>query len=225
MTARENPVLVLDAIGVSYQDKKVVDGVSFTVGQGDIACLLGASGCGKTTVLRAIAGFEPVVAGKITLDQETIAAVGVQKPPHQRGVGMVFQDYALFPHLTVARNIAFGLGCLRKGERCRRVDALLELVGLEEYGARYPHELSGGQQQRVAVARALAPCPKLLLLDEPFSGLDSALRDTLGHDVRSVLKKENMTAIMVTHDQDEARSLCDAIGLMDKGKIERWDRP
>ena len=214
--------LSLENVSISYGAAKVVDDISFTVRSGEIACLLGPSGCGKTTTLRAIAGFEPIVDGKIILGTEVVADTGFQKPAHRRAVGMVFQDYALFPHLNVAQNISFGLGALGKADRGRRTGELLELIGLGAYAKSYPHELSGGQQQRVAVARALAPRPRLLLLDEPFSNLDVELRVSLGQDVQDLLKREHMTAIMVTHDQNEAFSLCDVVGVMKDGKIEQW---
>jgi len=201
----------------------VLHNVSFSLDRGAIACLLGASGCGKTTVLRCIAGFERLTAGEIVLDGQVVSRPGLLVPAEQRRIGMVFQDYALFPHRTVAGNIGFGLHTMTKEERAARVSELLDVVGLSDAGSRYPHELSGGQQQRVALARALAPRPRLLLLDEPFSNLDVELRERLSAEVRSVLKQQNATALMVTHDQHEAFSFADEIGIMHDGRIEQWD--
>ncbi|MCH2241777.1 MAG: ABC transporter ATP-binding protein, partial [Aquabacterium sp.] len=183
--------------------------------------LLGPSGCGKTTVLRAIAGFEPVAAGRILLGGEPVSVPGRQLPPERRRIGMVFQDYALFPHLTVAGNVGFGLP--RGAAAGERVQAMLDTVALAHAAQRYPHELSGGQQQRVALARALAPQPRLLLLDEPFSNLDVELRERLAAEVRQVLKASGTTAILVTHDQHEAFAIADEIGLMEDGRIQQWD--
>jgi iron(III) transport system ATP-binding protein len=207
----------------AYGDVAVVRGMSFALAPGSIGCLLGSSGCGKTTVLRCLAGFEPVQGGSIALSGRVVARSGMSVPPEQRGVGMVFQDYALFPHLTVARNVAFGLRKRPSGEVDARIDAMLDLVGLRHAAGVYPHELSGGQQQRVALARALAPQPGLLLLDEPFSNLDVDLRERLSLEVRSILKASGTTAILVTHDQNEAFALADEIGIMNEGTIEQWD--
>jgi iron(III) transport system ATP-binding protein len=184
---------------------------------------LGSSGCGKTTTLRAIAGFEPVYEGEITLAGEVISRPGFTLAPEKRRIGMVFQDYALFPHLSVAENIGFGI---RKHPRLKQVtDELLELVNLGTLGKRYPHELSGGQQQRVALARALAPEPQLLLLDEPFSNLDGELRRRLSHEVREILKARGTSAILVTHDQEEAFAVSDHVGVFKEGRLEQWDTP
>lgn len=217
----------LDFIAVShaYDRTPVLQGVSFQVEPGMIACLLGASGCGKTTVLRCIAGFEPVLSGSVVLDGVTMSAKNMTVPPEQRRIGVVFQDYALFPHLTVAGNIAFGLRGASAGERDARVSELLQVVGLADLGAKYPQELSGGQQQRVALARALAPRPQLLLLDEPFSNLDVEMRDRLSIEVRDILKREHITAVLVTHDQHEAFNIADMVGIMKDGRIEQWDTP
>ncbi|GBG02985.1 iron ABC transporter ATP-binding protein [Azospira sp. I13] len=207
-----------------YGDHTVVNGIAFHIEAGVIACLLGPSGCGKTTLLRCIAGFEDIAAGTIHLDGEQVSEAGFKRPPEQRRIGMVFQDYALFPHLTVADNIAFGLRT-KGGERQQRVAAMLDLVGLAGQGEKYPHELSGGQQQRVALARALAPAPRLVLLDEPFSNLDVDLRERLSLEVREILKKAGTTAILVTHDQHEAFAMADEIGVMHEGRIQQWDTP
>ncbi|AMR80206.1 ABC transporter ATP-binding protein [Cupriavidus nantongensis] len=200
----------------------VVKGLSFSVARGHIACLLGPSGCGKTTVLRAIAGFEPLQDGRIVLDGQTVSSSGTLLAPEQRRIGMVFQDYALFPHLDVAANVGFGLTRASRAERAARVDEVLQLVGLDGAGRQYPHELSGGQQQRVALARALAPRPELMLLDEPFSNLDVDLRERLSLEVRAILKAQGTTAILVTHDQHEAFAMADEIGVMHDGVIEQW---
>ena len=199
-----------------------VDGLSLRLAQGAIGCLLGASGCGKTTVLRSLAGFIRPTAGRIELAGRELAGPQAMVAPEARRIGLVFQDFALFPHLDVTGNIAFGLKDLPAEERRARVDALLALVRLAPEAGRYPHELSGGQQQRVALARALAPQPALLLLDEPFSSLDVELREQLSIEVREILKRTGTTAILVTHDQREAFAMCDSIGVMHRGRIEQW---
>lgn len=216
-------MLTIDTLTAGYHGRAVVDQVSLHIGAGSIGCLLGPSGCGKTTLLRAIAGFDDVLAGEIRLNSRVVSRPGHTCPPEQRNVGMVFQDLALFPHLTVAGNIAFGLRGRPRQEREARVSALLELVGLEGQGGRYPHTLSGGQQQRVALARALAPRPQLLLLDEPFSSLDTELRESLARDVRLILKQEGITALLVTHDQFEAFAMADHIAVMRDGRIHQQD--
>lgn len=217
--------LDLQHISLGYDQHRVVDTLSMHLERGQIACLLGPSGCGKTTVLRAIAGFESLLSGSITLDQQEIASPRHDIPPEARHIGMVFQDYALFPHLDVAANIGFGLRGHSPTKKKERVEALLALVGLENHGKRYPHELSGGQQQRVALARALAPMPRLLLLDEPFSNLDVELRERLSSEVRDILKTTGTTAILVTHDQNEAFAVADEVGIMYQGRIQQWDTP
>lgn len=203
----------------------VVSNLNLTLKQGHIGCLLGASGCGKTTILRAIAGFEPLRTGSIQLGDKVLSTPGQAIEPQDRHVGMMFQDYALFPHLNVEGNIAFGLRRMDKPARDARVQELLELVGLEEARHRFPHELSGGQQQRVALARALAPEPELLLLDEPFSNLDVDTRERLAFEVRDILKQTGHTALLVTHNQAEAFAIADRIGIMDHGRIVQWDTP
>lgn len=215
--------LELKGISYAYNSQPVVRNLSLRLKQGDIGCLLGPSGCGKTTVLRTIAGFESIAEGSIMLAGETISREGYTLSPEKRRVGMVFQDHALFPHLSVARNIAFGLKDWDKAARMERVETLLKMVGLPNTGSKYPHELSGGQQQRVALARALAPCPSLLLLDEPFSSLDVDLRERIGQEVREILKMQGTTALLVTHDQFEAFAIADEIGVMNEGEIQQWD--
>ena len=207
----------------SYGDAPVVSDLSFRLERGAIGCLLGPSGCGKTTVLRCIAGFEPLRAGLIRLGGLTVSQPGMSIPPEQRRIGMVFQDYALFPHLSVTDNIAFGLRGLPRHERTRRARELARLVGLTGALEKYPHELSGGQQQRVALARALAPRPDLLLLDEPFSNLDVDLRERLSLEVREIIKTSGATAVLVTHDQHEAFAVADEIGIVHEGRIQQWD--
>jgi len=199
----------------------VVQAVSFSVDQGEGFALLGPSGCGKTTTLRLIAGFEQPDSGQIWLDGREIT----RHPPEQRGIGFVFQDYALFPHLSVFENVAFGLRHLRGKERQARVMEVLGLVGLTVFKDRKPGELSGGQQQRVALARAIAPGPKLVLLDEPFSSLDAALRQSTRDEVRTLLKQSGIGAILVTHDQEEALSFADRLAVMRSGQLEQVGTP
>ncbi len=219
--------LRLEGIRVGYPaaggTRVVVDGLSLSLAEGDIGCLLGASGCGKTTVLRAIAGFEPVQAGRIALQGREVATPHKAVPPEQRRIGVMFQDYALFPHLSVAGNVGFGLASQQRRARGQRVAELLELVGLGGRTDSYPHELSGGQQQRVALARALAMEPALLLLDEPFSNLDIDTRQRLAAELRALLKSTGTTVLMVTHDQSEAFAMADHIGVMADGRILQWD--
>ncbi|MBV7541332.1 ABC transporter ATP-binding protein [Acidovorax sp. sic0104] len=200
-----------------------VQGVTLSLNAGDIGVLIGPSGCGKTTLLRAVAGLEPVSGGQIRLTQQVVSSATVSVPPEARRIGMVFQDYALFPHLSVGRNVAFGIHQLPKVEQAARVAEVLELVGLAGSEHRFAHELSGGQQQRVALARALAPRPQLMLLDEPFSNLDVDLRERLAHEVRGILKAAGATALFVTHDQLEAFAIGDVIGVMHEGRLHQWD--
>ena len=200
-----------------------VRGASFGLRAGEIGVLIGPSGCGKTTLLRAVAGLEPISAGEIRLGGEVVSRAGSTLAPELRRIGMVFQDYALFPHLDVGQNVGFGIHSLPRTQRATRVAEVLDLVGLSGAEQRYPHELSGGQQQRVALARALAPQPRLLLLDEPFSNLDVDLRERLAHEVRAILKAAQATALFVTHDQLEAFAIGDAIGVMHEGQLHQWD--
>lgn len=218
-------LLDINNIVLSHDGRTVVRNLSFAVSAGALTCLLGPSGCGKTTVLRAIAGFHPLDEGEIVLSGRVVSRPGFRLPPEARKVGMVFQDHALFPHLKVYENVAFGLRQAAPRRRRERVMSLLERVGLAEIAERYPHELSGGQNQRVALARALAPRPELLLMDEPFSNLDLELRERLGYEVRDVLKDEGITCVMVTHDQHDAFALSDKVGVMADGRIRQWDTP
>ncbi|MBK9609077.1 MAG: ABC transporter ATP-binding protein [Betaproteobacteria bacterium] len=218
------PLLELSRITQAYGDHAVVKAMSLQLDAGAIGCLLGPSGCGKTTVLRCIAGFERLGSGTIRLDGEVVSGPDQHVPAEDRRIGMVFQDYALFPHLSVADNVGFGLRGDRTGQAAR-VTELLATVGLAGVRDSFPHELSGGQQQRVALARALAPKPRLLLLDEPFSNLDVDLRERLAVEVRDILKAEGITAVLVTHDQHEAFAIADEIGVMHEGVIQQWDTP
>ena len=217
--------LVLNSVSQSYGARQIIVDLSFALPEGAIGCLIGPSGCGKTTALRCISGFEPIQRGEIRVGGEVVSSSSHMLPAEKRNIGMVFQDYALFPHLTVAANIGFGLREHNASQRKTRVDELLALVGLEAQAASYPHQLSGGQQQRVALARALAPKPRLLLMDEPFSNLDVELRERLSLEVRDILKHEATTALIVTHDQNEAFALADWLGVMQDGRIQQWDTP
>jgi iron(III) transport system ATP-binding protein len=218
-------LLEVENLRHSYGEQEVVRNLSFALARGAIGCLLGPSGCGKTTVLRCIAGFEAVREGAIRIAGKLVSGPGTMLPPEERRVGMVFQDYALFPHLQVAGNIAFGLRGASRIEREARVRELAELVGLSAELEKYPHEISGGQQQRVALARALAPRPELLLLDEPFSNLDVHLRERLSLEVREIIKASGATAVLVTHDQQESFAMADEIGVLHQGRIQQWDSP
>lgn len=214
--------LNVNDVSIRFGDLAVINNVNFELQAGRIGCLLGPSGCGKTTMLRAIAGFQSVNKGSITLGDRLMADATFTLPPQQRRVGMVFQDFALYPHLTVEKNVAFGLNKWSKTERGLRVDELLELVKLDAFRHRYPHELSGGQQQRVALVRAMAPKPDILLMDEPFSSMDTELRQHLAWELRDILKKDGATAILVTHDQAEAFAMADDIGVMENSRLVQW---
>lgn len=211
-------------LSVRYPNRArpAVDQVSLQLAQGEIGVLIGPSGCGKTTLLRAVAGLERAAGGRIAVEREQVEGPNLHLPPELRHIGMVFQDYALFPHLSVQDNVGFGLHGLSKAQKQARVQEVLALVGLAEHGHLYPHALSGGQQQRVALARALAPKPRLLLLDEPFSNLDVELREHLAHEVRNILKAAQATALLVTHDQQEAFAIGDTIGVMKDGQLHQW---
>ncbi len=215
--------LQLESVRIAYGATEVVRDLSLSLERGHIGCLLGPSGCGKTTILRAIAGFERLTAGRVAINGETVSTPQQHRAPEQRRVGMVFQDFALFPHLSVADNVSFGLRSGSRAERRARADEMLAVVGLSEHADKYPHQLSGGQQQRVALARALAPDPELLLLDEPFSSLDVELRTRLAVELRDILKARGITAILVTHDQQEAFAIADEIGVMKAGELLQWD--
>lgn len=218
-------MLSVRQISCEYDGKNVLDKLSFNVPEHGLSCLLGPSGCGKTTVLRAIAGFQPLRQGTITLADKLLSSNNFQCPPEQRRVGMVFQDFALFPHLTVGENIRFGIQHLSRREQRLQLNRLLQLIQLPDLANRYPDQLSGGQQQRVALARALAPNPDLLLLDEPFSSLDIELRRRLNLEVRDILLDYGISAILVTHDQEEAFAFADQIGLLAQGTLQQWDSP
>ncbi|KIP66501.1 MULTISPECIES: ABC transporter ATP-binding protein [Vibrio] len=205
-----------------YDDQTVLESLSLEVEQGQIVCLLGASGCGKTTLLKAIAGLLPLSSGQMSLNCLTIDDGKNWLPPEQRNIGMIFQDYALFPHLTVAENIAFGLKNESAQQKLIKVEEMLGLVHLKGYGDRYPHQLSGGQQQRVAIARSLAYKPDLLLLDEPFSNIDTQVRHELIREIRKIFKEQGVTAIFVTHSREEAFAFADKMAVMNHGVIEQY---
>ena len=218
-------LLELDKIECRFDNDIVVREVSFSLEPGDSACLLGPSGCGKTTTLRAIAGLEPLTAGRIIINGKEASRPGKILPPEKRQLGMVFQDHALFPHLSVADNIAFALRGQSATQRDARVRECLAMVRLSGLENRYPHELSGGQQQRVALARAIAPRPRLMLLDEPFASLDLDLRRQLNRELRDILGHEQITAVIVTHDQEEAFALGSKLGILRDGQLMQWDTP
>jgi iron(III) transport system ATP-binding protein len=217
--------LEVEAVTRRFGARLALDRLSLALAQGEIGCLLGPSGSGKTTALRCIAGFETPDEGRIVCGGRPLAAAGVHVPAHQRGVGVVFQDHALFPHLTVRGNVEFGLHALPRRDRKVRATQMLERVGLGDRGDAWPAELSGGQQQRVALARALAPRPAVLLLDEPFASLDPALREKLVPEIRGLLKAEGITALAVSHDQHDAFGLADRIALLRDGRIEQFGTP
>ncbi len=223
-TRSSAPALVVEAVTKHFGDLAAVDDVSFVVGGDEIVALVGPSGCGKSTLLRMIAGLIPTESGRIVLEGETVDDGRVSLPPEHRHVGLVFQEHALFPHLSVERNVGFGVRS-SSAERTERVCTMLELVGLDGYGDRYPHELSGGERQRVALARALAPDPALMLLDEPFASLDPNLRDQIRTDVVSILRETTTPALFVTHDQSEALAVGDRIAVMRAGRVVQLDTP
>ena len=220
-----DPVLELDGVEKYFGDVCVIDGLDLAVRDGELLTLLGPSGCGKTTTLRLIAGLERLNGGVVRLRGEGVAGTGTFLPPEERDVGVVFQEFALFPHKTAAENVAFGLTDRPTAEREARVRELLELVGLTEHADQYPEELSGGQQQRVALARSLAPEPSVLLLDEPFSNLDVDLRVEMRQEVRRIIKRAGVTAVSVTHDQEEAMSISDRVAVMRAGNVEQVGTP
>lgn len=227
----DSALLSIKGLAIDYPGRdgngyvSAVKGLDLYLAQGEIGCLLGSSGCGKSSVLRAICGFEPVKAGEIVLRNKIASSTTIHTPTNQRRVGMVFQDFALFPHLTVLENIAFGIQGLPQSKRDALAKDWLSRVSLADKANAYPHELSGGQQQRVALARAMAPEPDLILLDEPFSSLDVDLRERLAGEMREILKTNNITALLVTHDQQEAFAIADKIGVMKDGRVMQWDAP
>lgn len=216
-------MISLENVTLAYDDLKVISTLDLTLAQGEIGCLLGPSGSGKSTLLQAIAGFKPLSEGKISLRDRVVANSSKQSPPESRNVGMVFQDFALFPHLNVAQNIGFGLSNLAPAEKKKKVAEMLALVGLPGFESRPIHQLSGGQQQRVALARAMAPNPDVILFDEPFSSLDTDLRLELAVQVKRILNERQITAILVTHDHHEAFLFADKIGVLKDGQIQQWD--
>ncbi len=223
MTDSRETFLRLDAVSTAFSNKTVLHGVTFSLHRQGVGCLLGPSGCGKTTLLRCLAGFQALKEGTIHLAGTLLSSVNFHVPIEKRQVGMVFQERSLFPHLNIEQNIAFGLRKIGRKPLRHRVDQLLSLVGLEHCKKSYPHELSGGEQQRIELARALAPQPRLLLLDEPFSGLDPGLRLQLADEVKKLIKKQKTTALFVTHDQNEALALADYVGVMSQGRLLQWE--
>ena len=219
------PLIECRGVTKRFGDVVALDDVSLRLMPGEVLSILGASGCGKTTLLRVLAGFEAVDGGEIYLQSSLVSNAEHHQPPERRNIGMVFQEYALFPHLTVAQNIEFGLHGISKDERRRRTEDALELVRLETLHARYPHELSGGQQQRVALARTLAPSPIAVLLDEPFSNLDAGMRQDVRQEVETILRGKSIAAIFVTHDREEAFAFADRVGVMCAGRLEQVDTP
>ncbi|CAH0526901.1 ABC transporter ATP-binding protein [Vibrio hippocampi] len=214
--------LTIENLSCQYDSQTILEALSLQVNQGEIVCLLGASGCGKTTLLKAIAGLLPLSEGTLKLGDRVIDNGDVWTPPEQRNIGMIFQDYALFPHLTVAKNVAFGLKQYSAHEVEAIVKEMLALVHLSDFADRYPHQLSGGQQQRVAIARSLAYKPDLLLLDEPFSNIDTQVRHELIQEIRKIFKAQGVTAIFVTHSREEAFAFADKMAVMNKGVIEQY---
>jgi iron(III) transport system ATP-binding protein len=217
--------LRLEGITHSFGGRPVIDRLDLVVAERETVCLVGPSGCGKTTTLRLAAGLEPVQIGRVLIDGQVVSDGHVDRAPERRGIGMMFQDYALFPHLTIADNVAFGLAGRPTREREARTREMLEQVGLVDYADSYPHTLSGGQQQRIALARALAPAPRLLLLDEPFSGLDARLREELRAETLALLRRSGTATLMVTHDPEEAMFMADRLAVMRAGRIEQQGTP
>ncbi|WP_024601743.1 ABC transporter ATP-binding protein [Pseudoalteromonas sp. TB41] len=217
--------LILQGVSYAYNGTKVIDNLDLTLGKDEIVCLLGASGCGKTTTLKAIAGLIEAKQGQVFIDGKLVSDANTFVSPEHRNIGMMFQDYALFPHLTVANNIAFGLSGMSKADKHARVSEMLKLVHLVGCADRFPHQLSGGQQQRVAIARALAYKPSLLLLDEPFSNIDTQVRFELIADIRRIIKAQQVSAVFVTHSKEEAFAFSDTLAVMHQGKIAQQGTP
>jgi iron(III) transport system ATP-binding protein len=217
--------LAVEGVSVQYPTASALRDVSFTVARGEVVCLLGPSGSGKSTLLRLVAGVERPTSGRIAIDGVEVAGARAFVAPEKRAVGMVFQDFALFPHLTVSENVAFGLRGLSKGDSAEKVAAMLDRVGLTGHARSYPHMLSGGERQRVALARALAPSPRILLMDEPFSSLDSRLRDHVRQETMDILRETKTTTIVVTHEPDEALRIADRIALLREGRLEQVGTP
>ncbi|MEM7236654.1 MAG: ABC transporter ATP-binding protein [Pseudomonadota bacterium] len=219
------PRLALDGISLQFEGLSAVDNLSLEVAAGQICCLLGPSGCGKTTTLRIAAGVERQLAGRVIIDGVEVSGISVHQPPEARSIGLMFQDFALFPHLSVAENVGFGLRSVGARARREAVGSYLERVGLDGFDKKYPHQLSGGEQQRVALARALAPKPRIMLMDEPFSGLDNRLRDEVRDETLAILKQEETAVLMVTHEPAEAMRMGDTIALMRSGQIVQIGAP
>ena len=208
--------------GARQHPTPVITNLSLILEKGEIGCLLGKSGSGKSTLLRAVAGFHPLLNGSIMLNGRTLCTERLNIPPESRRIGFMFQDFALFPHLTIEKNISFGLSKLSRIKKDNRTEEMLDLIGLNDLRIRYPHELSGGQQQRVALARALAPNPELLLLDEPFSNLDEKSRTELCADVVRMIRRSGCKALMVTHNIKEAQTISDRMGFIEDGRLSQW---
>lgn len=225
MTNSMSPALQIEDLHCSYAGVEILNGLDLTLDKNEILCLLGPSGCGKTTTLKLIAGLLAPTQGKITVDGLVVDDQGINLSPESRNVGMIFQDYALFPHLTVMDNVLFGIQSKSKTEQAKTIDYVLNLVNLSDFANRYPHQLSGGQQQRVAIARALACSPALLLLDEPFSNIDSQVRHHLIEEMRELLKSHNMSAVFVTHSKEEAFAFADRLAVFNRGRIEQIGTP
>jgi len=221
----EHGDLVIEGVVHRYGATLAVDRVSLTVPEGEVHCLMGPSGCGKSTMLRVVAGLEKLQVGSVTLGGRRLAGGGVNVPPEARGIGLMFQDLALFPHLTVAENVAFGLRRLAAAERLNRARALLDMVGLQSHATKYPHQLSGGEQQRVALARALAPQPRLMLLDEAFSSLDASMRAAVREETLAILETAGVPTLLVTHDPEEAIVAGDRVHVMQAGRLIQSGRP